>query len=127
MYTRKKLSQLPFSVPLLMTFKQRGHSKIEVVAEVFHIIRRGGRGETLGVRMIAVSRIPVGKGAWIFPMGLPVDGITEVTITYLQSATPLDPRDLPLLIGWEKRWPKRFEPLLSGENQAKLTTARAAT
>jgi hypothetical protein len=74
--------------------------------------------------LIAVSRIPVGKGAWIFPVGLPVDGVAEVTLTYLQSAIPLDPRDLPLLIGWEKRWP-RFEHLLSGENQAKLTTARA--
>jgi hypothetical protein len=116
-----------------MTFKQHGHSKIEVVAEVFHIIQRGSRNQSLGIRLIAVSRIPVGKDAWIFPLGLSESGVTlrtgraEVTLTYLQSAAPLDdPRDLPLLIGWEKRWPK-FEQLLSGENQAKLTTARAAT
>jgi hypothetical protein len=127
MYTRKKLSQLPLDVPLLMTFKQHRHSKIEVVAEVFHIIQRGSRNQSLGIRLIAVSRIPVGKGAWIFPVGLPESGVAEITLTYLQSAAPLDdPRDLPLLIGWEKRWPK-FEQLLSGENQAKLTTARAAT
>ena len=127
MYTRKKLSQLPLNTPLLFVFKRSGHPELKIAAEVTHI---PDRPETIEVKMIGIERVSefliklklfpelIPPNTWFIAAhrrSSTLDEVTKVYLLYLQSATPLDPRDLPLLLCWEKRWP-RFEDLLSGNH-----------
>jgi hypothetical protein len=124
MYTRKKLSQIPFDVPLIFTFKKRGQPEVRIAAEQIHY---EGRAPSLPVRLIAIEK---SSPSWFsnldlfLPIGL-TDPTSRLSPQYLQSVTPLEDRDLPLLMCWDKHFFVRFDQLLkqSGRDTAKLTTA----